>query len=199
MDIVPDHNLTVAVPSDPKDNVGTRYNLRSPLRLLQDYICDPTCKTNTKQRKCKRYTKATKKEREFSSFFPFFFCRSPNVDIFTGFLAFDEKLNEVDQALDDVVAHLLPPPPDKVLSQQGLAQAPLPLLLYNSESELDSDNEIDLDLPWREVQDIPSFQLMNLMRNPPQQPTENSNFSLQNDTPPLNNSDNHDRDGLQGD
>ena len=43
-----------------------------------------------------------------------------------------------------------------------------------------------LDLPWREVQDIPSFWLMNIMRNPLQQPTKNNlNFSLQNDTPLL--------------
>ena len=45
---------------------------------------------------------------------------------------------------------------------------------------------MDMDLPWREVQDIPSFWLMKIVRNPPQQPTENnSNFSLQNDTLPL--------------
>ena len=56
---------------------------------------------------------------------------------------------------------------------------------------------MDPDLPWREVQGIPSFQLMNIMRNPPQQPTENNSpFFLQNDTPPLNIIDNHDRDGL---
>ena len=100
------------------------------------------------------------------------------MDIFTEFLAFDEELNEVAQALDDVVVHLLPPPHNQVLPQQGHAQAPLPHLLYNSESEPDSDNEMDPDLPWREVQDIPSFWLMNIMSIPPQQPTESNSLSL---------------------
>ena len=77
---------------------------------------------------------------------------------------------------------------------------PLPHLIYNSESEPDSDNEMDPDLPWRELQDILSFQLMNIMRNHPQQPTENNSpFSLQNATPPLNITHNHDMDGLQTD
>ena len=119
-------------------------------------------------------------------------------DIFVEFLTFDEELNEVAQVLDDVVAHLLPPPPIK-FCHNGPAQAPLPHLIYNSESEPDSDNELDPDLPWREVQDIPSFWLMNIMRNPPKQPTENNSFSLQNATPPPNITDNHDRDGLWGD
>ena len=45
---------------------------------------------------------------------------------------------------------------------------------------------MDPDLPWREVQDILSFKLMNIMRNPPQQPSENnSHFSLQSNTLPL--------------
>ena len=52
--------------------------------------------------------KKEEKEKESSSF-PLFFCRSPNVDIFMEFLAFDEKLNEVAQVLDDVLTHLLPP------------------------------------------------------------------------------------------
>ena len=78
--------------------------------------------------------------------------------------------------------------------------SPLPHLIYNSKSKPDSDNEMDLGLPWREVQDIPSFWFINIMRNPPQQPTENNSpFSLQNDTPSLNITDNHDRDGLCGD
>ena len=64
--------------------------------------------------------------------------------------------------------------PDQVLPQQGHGTGPLPHLIYNSESEPDCDNEMDPDLPRREVQDIPSFQLMNIMRNPPQQPTENN-------------------------
>ena len=46
------------------------------------------------------------------------------MDIFADFLAFDEELNEVAQALDGVVAHLLLPPPDQVPPQQGHAQAP---------------------------------------------------------------------------
>ena len=61
---------------------------------------------------------------------------------------------------------------------------------------------MDPDLPWRDVQDIPSFLLMSVMRNSPQQPvlTEtNSHLSLQNATPPPNISDNNDRDGLQSD
>ena len=37
VDIIPDHNMTPTVPSDPKDNVSTRYNLRksimAPTRL----------------------------------------------------------------------------------------------------------------------------------------------------------------------
>ena len=116
------------------------------------------------------------------------------------FLAFDEQLNEVAQALDDAVAHLLPPPQSSSATTgpcTGSCTGPLPHLIYNSESELDSYNEMDQDLPVREVQDIPSFQLMNIMRNPLQQPTENNSpFSLQNTTPPLNITDNHDRDGL---
>ena len=58
---------------------------------------------------------------------------------------------------------------------------------------------MDPDLPWREVQDIASFQLMSIMRKLPQQPVpteNNSPVSLQNATSPLNISDNHDRDGL---
>ena len=80
-------------------------------------------------------------------------------DIFTEFLAFNEKLNEVAQALDEAVAHLLPIDPNQVPSQQDPTQDPLPHLVYNSDSEQDSDNEIDPDLPWTEVQDDPSFQL----------------------------------------
>ena len=88
------------------------------------------------------------------------------MDIFAEFLAFDEELNEVAQGLDDMVAHLLSPPPIKFCHNRT-PHRPLPHLIYNSESEPDSDNEMDLDLPWTEVQDIPSFWLMNIMRNPP--------------------------------
>ena len=110
-------------------------------------------------------SKEQKRKRKWSSVvFPLFFCRSPNVDIFTEFLAFDEELNEVAQALDDVVAHLLFPPPIKFHHNRDMHR-PLPHLIYNSESEPDSDNEMDPDLHWRDVQDIPSFWLMNIMRN----------------------------------
>ena len=98
--------------------------------------------------------------------------------------------------MDEAIAYLLPPPPNQVLLQQDLAQDPLPHLVYSSESEPDSDNELDLDLPWRQVQDIPSFQLREVRRN--QQPTENDSFSFENDTPP-DLTDSIDRDRLQGD
>ena len=98
-------------------------------------------------------------------------------------MAFSEGLNEVAQALDEVVAHLLPTNPNQVSIQQEPAQDPLPYLIYNLESEPDSDIELDPDLLWREVQDIPSFQLREAIRNP--QPTENDSFPLQNDTPLL--------------
>ena len=112
------------------------------------------------------------------------------------FLAFDEELNEVAQALDDAVAHLLPPPLIMFCHKRA-PHRPYHTYSNNSESELDSDNEMDLDLPWREVQDIPSFWLMNIMKNPQQPPAENNSpFSLQNDNPPHNITDNHDRDGL---
>ena len=114
-------------------------------------------------------------------------------------MAFDEELNEVTQALDEAVAHLLLPPPDQVPPQQGHIQAPLPHLLYNSESELDSDDDMDPDLLWRDVQDIPLFWLMRIMRNSPQQPVlpeNNSYSSLQNVTSPPHISDNNDRYGL---
>ena len=59
-------------------------------------------------------------EKKFSSF-PFLFCRFLNMVIFEEFLAFDEVLDEVMQALDEAVAHLLPPPPNQ---QQTLPVAP---------------------------------------------------------------------------
>ena len=117
------------------------------------------------------------------------------MDIFAEIMAFDEELNEVVWALDDAIAHLLPPAPDQVVPQQDPTHDPLPHLVYNSESEPDRDNELDPDLPWREVQDIPSFQLREAVRNT-QLPIENDFFSFQNTTPPLNLIDNYDRDGL---
>ena len=111
-----------------------------------------------------------------------------------GIMAFDEELNEVAQALDEAVASLLPTIPDQVPIQQEPTQDPLPYLVYNSESEPDSNNELDPNFPWREIQDIPCFQLREAIRNP--QPTENDSFPLQNDTPPPDPSDNDDRDRL---
>ena len=117
-------------------------------------------------------------------------------------MAFDEELSEVAQVLDEVAAHLLltPPNPNQVPLQQNPTQDPLPHLIYNSQSKPDSDDELEPDLPWREVQDIPSYQLRNAMRNAPQQPIEdNLPFSLQNGTPPPDLNHNNDRDGLWGD
>ena len=98
-------------------------------------------------------------------------------------MAFDEELNEVAQALDEAIAHLLPPPPNEVVPQQDPAQDPLPHLVYNSESKPDSDNELDPDLPWGEVHDIPSFPLRELIRNP--QPTESDSFLFRMTVPLL--------------
>ena len=100
------------------------------------------------------------------------------------FLAFDEDLNEVAQALDEAVAGLLLPNSNKIPPQQDPAQDPSPHLVYNSDSELDSDNEPDPDFPWREVQEITSFQLREARGN--QQPIENDSFYFQNVTPPPN-------------
>ena len=116
------------------------------------------------------------------------------MDVFAGLVAFDERLNEVAQAFDDAVAHLLTTNPNQVPLQQEPTQDPLPYLIYNSESEPDSDIELDPNLPWREVQDIPSFQLREAIQNP--QPTENYSFPVQNDTPPPDPIDNDDRDRL---
>ena len=119
------------------------------------------------------------------------------MDVFVGLMALDEGLNEVAQALDEAVACLLATNPNEVPIQQEPAQDPLPYLIYNLESEPDRDIELDPDLPWREVQDIHSFQLREAIRNP--RPTENDSLPLQNDTPPPDLIDNDDRDGLRGD
>ena len=116
------------------------------------------------------------------------------MDVFAGIMAFSEDLNKVALALDKAVAHLLPTNPDCVPIQQIPTQNPLPHLVYNSESELDSDDELDPNLPWREVQDIPSFQLRETKRNP--QPTENDSFPFPDDTAPPDPIDNDDRDEL---
>ena len=72
-------------------------------------------------------------------------------------MAFDEELSEVAQVLDEVAVHLLLTPlnPNQVPLQQDPAQDPLPHLIYNLESEPDSDDELEPHLHWREVQDIP--------------------------------------------
>ena len=114
-----------------------------------------------------------------------------------GPMAFDEGLNEVVQALDETVACLLPTNPNQVPIQQEPTQDPLPYLIYNSESEPDSNIKLNPNLPWREVPDVPSFQLREAIRNP--QPIENNSFPLQNDTPPPDPVDNKDRDRLWGD
>ena len=78
------------------------------------------------------------------------------MDVFAGLLAFNEGLNGVAQAYDEAVAHLLPTYPNQVLIEQEPTEDPLPYLIYNSESEPDSDIELDPNLPWREVQDTPT-------------------------------------------
>ena len=117
------------------------------------------------------------------------------MDIFAEIMAFDEELKEVALVLDEAVAPPITPPsnPNQVPIQQDPTQDPLPHLIYNLESELDS-NEWDPDLPWRDIQDIPSFQLREVRRN--LQPTKNDSFSFQNDTPPPDLTENIDRDGL---
>ena len=47
-------------------------------------------------------------------------------DIFAEFLAIDEELKEAAQDLGDVVAHLLPPPPDQIPPEQDQARASPP-------------------------------------------------------------------------
>ena len=62
------------------------------------------------------------------------------------------------------------PLPNQVLPQLEPSQDILPHLVYNSESEPDSNSKPDPDFPWREVQDIPSVQLREVIRKT--QPTE---------------------------
>ena len=67
---------------------------------------------HTKTKKCKRFSK--KKERKRTKelvVLSNFFYRSISMDIFAEIMAFNEELNEVAQVLDEVVAHLLLPPP----------------------------------------------------------------------------------------
>ena len=113
-------------------------------------------------------------------------------------MAFDEGLNEVAQALDDTVAcNYYPQTLIKFKYKRTPTHDPLPYLIYNSENEPGSDIELDPNLPWREIQDIPSFQLREAISNP--QLTENDSFPLQNDTPSPDPIDNDDMGGLQSD
>ena len=93
-----------------------------------------------------------------------------------GLMAFDEGLNKAAQALDEAVAHLLPTNPDQVPIQEEPAQVTLSYLIYNSESDSDSNIKLDPNLPWRKVQNITSFQLREVIRNP--QPIEKQLFSF---------------------
>ena len=66
---------------------------------------------------------------------------------------------------------------------------------WNTDSDYsdDSDDDMDQNLPWRNPQDFPSFQLMNIMNNYPRQPDQieynildienRSYLSLQDDAP----------------
>ena len=87
------------------------------------------------------------------------------MDVFTGIMAFNKDLDGVAQTLDEAVSCLLPINPEQAPIQQNPAQNPLPHLVYNSDSELDSNGELDPDCPWREVHDIPSFQLREAIGN----------------------------------
>ena len=132
--------------------------------------------------------------------------------IFKEFLDLEDVVDEAILALDMAADYLLPPfpnqwqthliAPQQVPPPQGHAQAPLPNLLYNSKSEPDNDDEMDQDLPWRNLQDIPPFQLMNIMRNTLQQPDtiENRSYiSSQRTTFPPNNSNTNASNVLHGD
>ena len=77
----------------------------------------------------KNNKKEEKNKKRSLVVFPPFFCRSPNMDIFAEFLAFDEELNEVSQSLDDVVAHLLPPPLIKLIHNRAMHRPPPTLTL----------------------------------------------------------------------
>ena len=118
------------------------------------------------------------------------------MDVFTGIMAFDEDLDGVAQVLDEEVSCLLPINPEQPPIQQNPTQTPyhtwFVILIVNPAS----DGELDPDLPWREVHDIPSFQLREAIGN--QQPTENDSFPIQNDTSPPDLICNDAMDGLQG-
>ena len=92
--------------------------------LLQNWICDPTMQNNAKNARDVQHQHKKRKKKSVVVFVPFFFCRSPNGDIFMEFLAFDEELNEVAQGLDDTIAHLLPPSPKSSSATMGPCKAP---------------------------------------------------------------------------
>ena len=170
----------------------------SLIRLLQNWTCDPTHKNKKNARDLqKATTKERKRTKDLAVLSPFLLRISKcwHLHRISGFWWGAEWGSP---GIGWGSSPTVTPTPDQVPLQQDPSQDLLPLLVYNSESEPDSDNELDPELSWREVQDIPSFQLREAMRNP-QQPTENDSFSFQNTTPPLNLIASHDRDGLQGD
>ena len=73
-----------------------------------------------KQKKAKEQ----KKNKRSLVVFPVLFCTFPNVDIFAEFLASDEELNKVTQALDEAVAQLLPHPLIKFLYNRATHRPP---------------------------------------------------------------------------
>ena len=81
-------------------------------------------------------------------------------------MTFNEGLNKVAQALDEAVAHLLPTNPNQVPVQQEPTQHPLPYLIYNSKTELDSNVKLDLISPGEKSRTSPSFLLREAIRNP---------------------------------
>ena len=123
VDIIPDHDMTPTVPSVPRDNVGTRYNIRKSIKAPTGLELWPTPTKNA------RDTQNKKKRKRSLVVFPLFYCGSLNVDIFTEFLAFDEELNEVAQALDEAVAHLLPHPQSSPTTTGPCTGLPLTLSL----------------------------------------------------------------------
>ena len=106
VDISINHDLTLNIQRHQGVRTDTRCNLRKSIKTPTKLNLWPCT-----HKKCKRFSKKERtKELVVLSHFS---CRSINVDNFVEFLAFDEELNEVAQALDKDVAHLLPPPPIK--------------------------------------------------------------------------------------
>lgn len=116
----------------------------------------------------------------------------------------DEQLDDIMHLLDVAPEDQFPPPPEPqalpiVPQHANYSPEELEVLMdlagWNTDSDYnaDSDDDMDQNLPWRNPQDFPSFQLMNIMNNYPRQPDqieynilyiENSSYlSLQDDTP----------------